>query len=83
LLILEKKRNLTLERLLAEEAAKVEKLTTDLSLTNYTNKRMSMDCTLANESLASLKANHSELQTSFSHLSDKHKNLEASYNVLP
>jgi hypothetical protein len=43
---------------------------------------MSKHYTLANESLASLKATHSELQTSFSCLSDKHKNLEASYSAL-
>jgi hypothetical protein len=82
LLILEKKRNLTLERRLAEEVAKVEKLTIDLSLANDTNKRMSKYCTLENESLASPKATHSELQTSFSRLMDKHKNLEANYSVL-
>jgi hypothetical protein len=61
LLILEKERNLDLEKSLAEEKAKVEKLTTDLSLANDSNKRMSKDYTLANESLASLKATHSEL----------------------
>jgi hypothetical protein len=33
-------------------------------------------------SLASLKATHSELQTSFSRLTDKHKNLEANYSAL-
>jgi hypothetical protein len=37
LLILEKERNLALERRLAEEAAKVEKLITDLSLANDSN----------------------------------------------
>jgi hypothetical protein len=42
-LILEKERNLALERRLAEEAAKVDKMTTDLSLENESNKRMSMD----------------------------------------
>jgi hypothetical protein len=42
-LILEKERNLALERRLAEEATKVEKMTTDLSLENDSNKRMSMD----------------------------------------
>jgi hypothetical protein len=62
LLILEKERNLTLEKSLAEEKAKVEKLTTDLSLANDSNKRMSKDYNLANKSLASLKATHSELQ---------------------
>jgi hypothetical protein len=76
LLILEKERNLAIERRLAEEAAKVEKLTMDLSLANDSNKRMSKDYTLANESLASLKATHSELQSSFSCLMDKHKILE-------
>jgi hypothetical protein len=82
LLILEKERNLALKRRLAEEAAKVEKLTADLSLANDSNKRMSKDYTLANESLASLKATHSELQSSFSDLTDKHKNLEANYSTL-
>jgi 23S rRNA-/tRNA-specific pseudouridylate synthase len=61
LLILEKERNLALEKSLAEEKAKVEKLTTHLSLANDSNKRMSKDCTFANESLASIKATHSEL----------------------
>jgi phage shock protein A len=82
LLILKKERNLALERHLAEEVAKVEKLTTDLSLANDSNKRMSKDYTLANESLASLKATHSELQSSFSCLRDKHKILEANYSTL-
>jgi hypothetical protein len=50
LLILEKERNLSLEKSLAEERAKVEKLTTDLSLANDSNKRMSKDYTLTNES---------------------------------
>jgi hypothetical protein len=53
LLILEKERNLALEKSLAEEKAKIEKLTTDLSLANDSNKRMSKDYILANESLAS------------------------------
>jgi hypothetical protein len=66
LLILEKERNLALERHLAEEAAKEEKLITDLSLASNSNKRMSKDYTLANESLSSLKATNSELQSSFS-----------------
>jgi hypothetical protein len=81
LLILEKERNLALEKRLTKEMAKVEKLTTDLSLANDTNKRMSIDCTLENESLASLKATHSKLQTSFSRL-DKHENLEGNYSTL-
>jgi hypothetical protein len=37
---------------------------------------------LANESLASLKATHSELQSSFSCLTEKHKNLQANYSTL-
>jgi hypothetical protein len=82
LLILEKERNLALERRLAEEAAKVDKLTTDLSLVNDSNKRMSKDYTLANESLASLKATHSELQSNFSCLTEKHKIVEANYSTL-
>jgi hypothetical protein len=52
LLILEKERNLALEKSLAEDKANVEKLTTDLSLANDSYKRMSKDYTLANESLA-------------------------------
>jgi hypothetical protein len=82
LLILKKEKNLTLERCLAEEATKVEKLTTDLSLANNSNKRMSKDYTMANESLAYLKATHSELQSSFSCLTEKHKILEANYSTL-
>jgi 23S rRNA-/tRNA-specific pseudouridylate synthase len=46
LLILEKERNLALEKSLAEQKAKVEKLTTDLSLANDSNKRMSKDMNL-------------------------------------
>jgi chromosome segregation ATPase len=82
LLILEKERNLALEKSLVEEKAKVEKLTTDLSLANDSNKRMEKDYTLANESLASLKATHSELQSSLSCLTEKYKNLEANYSSL-
>jgi hypothetical protein len=82
LLILEKERNLALEKSLAEEKAKVENLTTDLSLANDSNKRMSKDYTLANESLASLKATHSELQSSLSCLTEKYKTLEANYSIL-
>jgi uncharacterized protein (DUF3084 family) len=82
LLILEKERNLALEKHLAEEKAKVEKLTIDLSLANDSNKRMSKNYTLANESIASLKSTHSELQTILSCLTDKHKNLEANYSAL-
>jgi uncharacterized protein (DUF3084 family) len=82
LLILEKERNLALEKSLAEEKAKVEKLTTDLSLSNDSNKRMSKDYTLTNESLAYLKATHSELQSSLSCLMEKYKILEANYSTL-
>jgi hypothetical protein len=82
LLILEKERNLALEKSLAEEKAKVEKLTMDLSLANDSNKRMSKDYTLANESPASLKATHSELQSSLSCLTEKYKTLEANYSIL-
>jgi hypothetical protein len=82
LLILEKERNLALERRLAEEAAKMEKLTTDLSLANDSNKMMSKDYNFANESLSSIKATHSELQSSFSCVMDKHKILEANYSTL-
>jgi uncharacterized protein (DUF3084 family) len=81
-LILEKERNLALEKSLAEEKAKVEKLTTDWSLANDSNKRMSKDYTLANESLASLKATHSERQSSLSCLTEKYKTLEANYSSL-
>jgi uncharacterized protein (DUF3084 family) len=82
LFILEKVGNLALERRLAEEVAKVEKLTIDLSLANNSNKRMSKDYTLANESLASLKATHSDIQSSFSRLAEEHKILEANYSTL-
>jgi hypothetical protein len=82
LLILEKERNLALEKSLAEEKSKVEKLAIDLSLANDSNKMMSKDYTLANESLASLKATHSKLQSSFSCLKEKHKILEANYSTL-
>jgi hypothetical protein len=82
LLILEKERNLALEKLLAKEKATVEKLTIDLSFANDSNKRMSKDNTLANESSASLKATHSELQTSLSCLMVKFKDLKENYSVL-
>jgi hypothetical protein len=65
LLILENKRNLALEKSLAEEKAKVEKLTMDLSLANDSNKRMSKYYTLANESLASLEATHMSFNQAF------------------
>jgi uncharacterized protein (DUF3084 family) len=82
LLNLEKERNLALEKSLAEEMAKVEKLTTDLSLVNDSNNKMSKDYTLANESLASIKATHSDLQSSLSCLTEKYKTLEANYSSL-
>ena len=41
MLVLEKERNLSLEESLAKEKDKVEKLTTDLSLANDSNVRMS------------------------------------------
>jgi uncharacterized protein (DUF3084 family) len=43
---------------------------------------MSKDYTLANESLASLKATHSELQSSLSCLMEKYKTLEANFSSL-
>jgi hypothetical protein len=61
LLILEKERNLALEKALAEENVKVEKLAIDLSLVNDSKERMSKETTLINESPSSLKATHSEL----------------------
>jgi hypothetical protein len=61
LLILEKERNLALEKALAEEKVKVEKLAIDLSLANDSKERMSKETTLINEALASLKATHREL----------------------
>ena len=82
LFVLEKEKNLTLEKLLAEEKAKVEKLTVDLSLANDSNKRMSNENTLTNESLAFLKATHSKLQESFTYLSAKFKDLEVNYSAL-
>jgi hypothetical protein len=82
LLILEKERNLTLEKALAEEKVKVEKLAIDLSLANDSKERMSKETTLINQSLTSLKATHGELQESFSCLTTKYKCLEVSYNAL-
>jgi hypothetical protein len=61
LLILEKERNLALGKALVEEKVKVEKLAIDLSLANDSDERMSKENTLTNESLASLKATHSEI----------------------
>jgi prefoldin subunit 5 len=43
---------------------------------------MSKDYTLANESLASLKVTHSELQSSLSSLTEKYKTLEANFSSL-
>jgi hypothetical protein len=54
LLILEKERNLVLEKALAEQKVKAENLAIDLSLANDSKERMSKDTTLINESLASL-----------------------------
>jgi hypothetical protein len=82
LLILEKETNLALEKALAEEKVKVEKLAIDLSLANDSKERMSKQTILINESLASLKATHSQLQKSFSCLTTKYKGLEVSYNAL-
>jgi hypothetical protein len=82
LFILEKERNLTLEKPLDEEKVKVENLAIDLSLANDSKERMSKETTLINESLASLKATHSKLQGSFSCLTTKYKGLEVSYNAL-
>ncbi|RCV10442.1 hypothetical protein SETIT_2G112800v2 [Setaria italica] len=77
LLILEKERNLALEKALAEQKAKGEKLAIDLSLANDSHERMLKELTLANESLTSLKTTHSELQENFSCLTVKFKDLEA------
>jgi hypothetical protein len=65
LLILDEEINLALEKALTEEKVKVEKLAIDLSLANDSNERISKKNTLINESLASLKATHSELQEIF------------------
>jgi hypothetical protein len=46
LLIVEKERNLALEKALAEEKVKVEKLAIDLSLANDSKERMSKETTL-------------------------------------
>jgi hypothetical protein len=82
LLILEKERNLTLDKALAEEKIMVEKLAIDLSLANDSNERMSKKNILIRESLASLKSTHSELQESFSCLTVKYNELEVNYNFL-
>ena len=82
LLIQEKERNLALEKSLAEERAKVEKLSIDLSLANDSNKRLMKENTMASDSLASLKATNGELQDSLSSLMVKYKELEVNYNVL-
>jgi hypothetical protein len=82
LLILEKERNLALEKTLAEEKVKVEKLAIDISLANDSKERMSKETTLINQSLASLKATHSKFEESFSCLTTKYKCLEVSYNAL-
>ena len=79
MLILEKERNLALEESLAKEKDKVEKLAMDLSLANM---RMSKDHALTNDSLASLKNAHSELQEWHSRLEDIYKNLEVNYSTL-
>jgi len=82
LLILEKERNLALEKALEEEKAKVEKLAIDLSLAKDSNERMSKELTLANDSLANLKNVHSELQQRHSSLEVKSKDREAKYDIL-
>ena len=82
MLVFEKERNLSLEESLAKEKDKVEKLTTDLSLANESNVRMSKNHTLTKDSLASLKNAHSELQERHSRLEDINKDLEVSYSTL-
>ena len=82
LLIQEKERNLALEMSLAEERAKIEKLSIDLSLANDSNKRMLKENTMTSDSLASLKATNEELQNSLSSLMVKYKDLEVNYNDL-
>ena len=81
LLILEKERNLVLEESLAKKKDKVEKLAINLSLANNSNVRMSKD-PLSNDSLASLKNAHSELQERHSRLEVIYKNLEVNYSTL-
>ena len=66
LLIQEKERNLALEKSFAEERAKIEKLSFDLSLANDSNKRLLKENTLASDSLVSLKVTNGELQDSLS-----------------
>ena len=76
LLIQEKERNL------AEEKAKIETLSIDLSLANDSNKKLMKENTMASDSLASLKATNGELQDILSSLTVKYKDLEVNYNVL-
>jgi hypothetical protein len=82
LLILEKERNLALEKALTEEKVKVEKVAIDLSLANDSNERMSKKNTLISESLASVKVIRSELQESFSFLTVKYNDLEVNNSAL-
>ena len=82
MLIQEKERNLALEKSIAEEKVKVEKLSIDLSLANDSNKRLMKESIMASDSLDFLKAINSELQDSLSSLTVKYKNLEVNYNVL-
>ena len=82
LLIQEKERNLALEKSLAEEKAKIEKLSINLSLANDSNKRLMKENTMASDSLASLKTTNGELQDSLSSLTVKYKDLEVNYDVL-
>jgi len=82
LLILEKERNLALEKSLAKEKDKIDKLAMDLSLANDSKLRMSKDHTLTSDSLASLKNAHSELQERHSRFEDIYKNLEVNYSTL-
>ena len=82
MLILEKERNLALEKSLAKEKDKIEKLAMDLSLANDSKLRMSKDHALASDSLASLKNANSELQERHSRFEDIYKNLEVNYSTL-
>ena len=82
LLIQEKERNIALEKSLAEDKAKIEKLSIDLSLANDSNKRLLKENTMASDSLASLKATNGELQDSLSRLMIKYKYLEVDHNAL-
>ncbi|WVZ58209.1 hypothetical protein U9M48_008497 [Paspalum notatum var. saurae] len=82
LLILEKERNLALEKSLAEDKEKMEELTRELSLAKSTMEEKDENLAKANSSMDNLKNANVELQESLSSLNVRFKDLEVQYSML-